>query len=197
MEDTSRRNTVILIVVLALAAFALGLTFADFWIAQGLTSVDSSTSTYRFGAPDIGVLDTLNLYVEGDNRYTRSLRTILIQELEAEGVDIVESEELLDDYDDPVLAVAVTERDIRYNPFLPSAELEVLFAYFWNGNTTYYDDIRAGEPVVIQFTEAGLIREGTLFLVDNTRGVISYQAYINHLASEAAEKIADQILEIE
>jgi hypothetical protein len=197
MVEISDRNTVIAIVALLLVVFAAALAFSNFRIAQSATNKDISASTYTFGDPEVNLRDKLYLHIEGDNLYVKEIRSSLTKVLKDEGVEVFVSEELKDKFDEQVLALGMIDKNIGYNPFTPNAEIEVLFAYFWDGNTSYFDEFLTGESVVVQLTHEGLIKQGTLSLRDKTRGIISYRAYIDHLATKAAEQIVNSIFEIQ
>ncbi|MBD3206676.1 hypothetical protein GF319_10090 [Candidatus Bathyarchaeota archaeon] len=190
----NRNNKIIVIAAITILGLIGLFAFSNFKITRSRTSADTKSSKYEFGDPKIE-LDILYLYVEGNSRFANNLESKLEIIMISKGIDVILTEELVEKYDNQVLAVLISEKDIGYNPLIPSAEMEILFAYFLNGNTSYLEEIRLGEPLVISFTEEGLIKEGKILISDQTQGLVSYRAYVKYLANYSANQIYNQLPE--
>ena len=164
-------------------------------MGQSHTNTDYTGSGIRFGDPQISLRDGLYLYVEGDDRFSRSLQSSLTEAMERGGVKVAITDELVEGFDNQVLVVLVTEKNIDYNPFMPQAMVEIRFVYFSNGNTTYFADIIQEKPLSIRDQGSGAIQEGTIKISDKTKGFTSYKAYIELLTSTAAESVFEHLPE--
>ena len=191
----TRRNTILIVIALLVIGFIGIISASNIRRVQSDTNTDFIGSGFRIGEPIVNLRDTLYLYVEGDDLFSRNLESRLTETLEAEGVEVTATEELIEKYDNQTLAVIVTEKDIVYNPFIPRAEVNIFYAYFSNGNTSYFDVLFQNEPIVVGESEPALIEEGRISLSDRTRGFTSYRAYIDLLASSAAKSIFDHLPE--
>ena len=191
----TRRNIILTIIALLVIGFIGVITATNIRMVQSETNTDFIGSGFRFGEHVVDLRDTLYLYVEGDDLFARNLESSLTEILEAEGVEVAATEELMEKYDNQTLAVIVTEKELAYNPFTPRAEVEIFYGYFSNGNTSYFDLLFQNEPIAIGDSEPGLIQEGRISLSDRTRGFTSYRAYIELIASSAAKSIFDHLPE--
>jgi len=89
------------------------------------------------------------VYVEGEDRVTDELRAQLTRNLRENGTEVLEVEELEEQFDQQILAVALSDRTISFNPVCPSARLDVFFFYSSSGNASYFDDFKSGnQPTV-------------------------------------------------
>lgn len=183
------RRKSMLVVLVSVIIISLAFLFLDFSAANSETRADSQVSIASSGKPETDLTGELYIFVEKDDGLTEVLKSRLTEELRGQGIKIFEVKSLGEKYDDKALAVATLKREISYNPFFPSADLEVLFFYSSNGNTSYFGAIKRGEvpPFIIEHKE--LFIEGHLKLTDVTRGIISLRAYQNHLADEIAKNI--------
>jgi hypothetical protein len=188
-------KTIIALIALLVIGFICIMSGSNVRMGQSHTNTDYTGSGIRFGDPQISLRDGLYLYVEGDDRFSRSLQSSLTEALEREGVKVAIADELVEGFDNQVLAVLVTEKNIDYNPFMPQAMVEIRFVYFSNGNTTYFADIIQKKPLSIRDQGSGAIQEGTIKISDKTKGFTSYKAYIELLTSTAAESVFEHLPE--
>ncbi|MBC2699866.1 MAG: hypothetical protein HF976_00345 [ANME-2 cluster archaeon] len=180
--------------------------FLDFKAATSDTKIDSQVITAWWSAPsdtkvdsqdgiasnkaEIDLTGELYFFVEEDDGLSEVLKSRLEETLHENGIEIHKIEKLENKYDGKVLMVAILKQDVSYNPFFPSANLNVLFSYSSNGNTSYFEAQKRGSsPVFIIREHKGLFIEGQQQLTDDSRGIISLRAYQNHLADEVAKDI--------
>jgi hypothetical protein len=71
------------------------------------------------GKPEIDFTREIYVYVEGEDRLTDELRAQMIRKLRENGAEVLEVEELEEQFDQQMLAVAQSERTISYNPVFP------------------------------------------------------------------------------
>lgn len=188
-------KTIIALIALLVIGFICIMSGSNVRMGQSHTNTDYTGSGIRFGDPQISLRDGLYLYVEGDDRFSRSLQSSLTEAMERGGVKVAITDELVEGFDNQVLVVLVTEKNIDYNPFMPQAMVEIRFVYFSNGNTTYFADIIQEKPLSIRDQGSGAIQEGTIKISDKTKGFTSYKAYIELLTSTAAESVFEHLPE--
>jgi hypothetical protein len=151
------------------------------------------------GKPEIDFTREIYVYVEGEDRLTDELRAQMIRKLRENGAEVLEVEELEEQFDQQMLAVAQSERTISYNPVCPSARLDVFFRYSSSGNASYFDDFKSGNQPTVQLylDESGsgkLVVAGQLDVRDTTKGITSLKkAYQGHLADEITNHIIQNL----
>ena len=191
-QNRVSNNIAIAAVVILLIGFIGIVSFANVKGVESASNTDYLGSGYRFGDPEVRLWERMYLYVEGDDQFARYLELSLVETLIGEGLDLVLAEKLLDKYDGQALVVMEAERNIRYNPFTPSSEIEVMFVYFSNGNTTHLDNITRNYPIIVH-GGSGVVQEGTISISDRTKGFASYRGYLDLLTSKIAASVFENL----
>ncbi|KAF5419799.1 MAG: hypothetical protein C5S44_10070 [Candidatus Methanocomedens sp.] len=210
MSEIKRKSISRLALILLLFSIVVvslvSIMFLDFRAVTSETKIDSQVITDRFtitpsdtkidsqvgiasNKAEIDLTGELYFFVEEDDGLSEVLKSRLEETLHENGIQIYEIEKLENKYDGKVLMVAILKQDVSYNPFFPSANLNVLFSYSSNGNTSYFEAQKRGDSPVFIIEHSELFIEGQQQLTDNTRGIISLRAYQNHLADEVAKDI--------
>ena len=187
-KSISRLALIVLFSSIVIVSF-VSIMFLDFRAATSDTKIDSQVGIASSNKAEIDVTDELYFFVKEDGRLSEILKSRLEETLHENGIEIHEIEKLENKYDGKVLMVAILKQDIFYNPFFPSANLNVLFSYSSNGNTSYFEAQKRGDSPVFIIEHNELFIKGQQQLKDNTRGIISLRAYQNHLADEVAKDI--------
>jgi len=194
----ARTKIVYTLITVAIIIFVPAFLFLDLRAATSRTNVDSQVNSHSIGEPKIELASGLHIYVEGKDDFASRLRAVLTEKFREDKIKTLNSESLEAKYDGQVLAVAILNRSVSYNPFYPSASLGVLFTYSSSGNTTYFNTLKSGKSTVANLStdksgEGELLIEGRLNLTDNTNGIISLKAYQKHLAEEIASNIIQKL----
>lgn len=187
-KSISRLSLTLLLFSIVIVSL-VSIIFLDFRAATSETNIASQVSTASSKKAEIDLTGELYFFVEEDDRLSEVLKSRLEETLQENGIEIHEIEKLENKYDGKVLMVAILEQDVSYNPFFPSANLNVLFSYSSNGNTSYFEAQKRGDSPVFIMEHNELFIEGQQQLTDDTRGIISLKAYQNHLADEVAKDI--------
>ena len=205
-EKSISRLAMILLLFSIVIVSLVSIMFLDFRAVTSETKIDSQVITDRFtvtpsdtkidsqvgiasNKAEIDLTGELYLFVEKDDGLSEVLKSRLEETLQENAVEIHEIEKLEKKYDGKVLMVALLKQDVSYNPFFTSANLNVLFSYSSNGNTSYFEALKRGDSPVYIMEHKGLFIEGQQQLTDDSRGIISLRAYQNHLADEVAKDI--------
>jgi len=170
----------------------------DFQAAKSVTHVDSQVNRASAGKPEIDFTREIYVYVEGEDRLTDKFRAQMIRKLRKNGTEVLEVEKLEEQFDQQMLAVALSDRTISFNPVCPSARLDVFFLYSSSGNASYFDDFKSGNQPTVQLylDESGsgeLVVGGQLDVRDTTKGITSLKAYQGHLADEITNHIIQNL----
>lgn len=193
MSEIKRKSISRLALILLLFSIVVvslvSIMFLDFRAATSETNIASDVTIASSKTAEIDLTGELYFFVEEDDGLSEVLKSRLEETLHENGIQIHEIEKLENKYDGKVLMVAILKQDVSYNPFFPSANLNVLFSYSSNGNTSYFEAQKRGDSPVFIIEHSELFIEGQQQLTDNTRGIISLRAYQNHLADEVAKDI--------
>jgi hypothetical protein len=185
----NRNLTTTAIILIALIGI---IGFINIRLIQSNTNTEYTGTTFTSGTPEVQLRNPLNLHVIGDDQYTKTLESHLVQLLEKEDIDVTIIEELQTRYEEQTLIVMATEKNIGYNPVTPNAAVQTSFFYFSNGDTSYLDAL-INDEVIELFGGPVLIQEGKIALTDSSLGFASYPGYLDHLALKIAEKIMEHL----
>ena len=193
-EKSISRLALILLLFSIVVVSLVSIMFLDFRAATSETNIASEVTIASYypastNKAEIDLTGEVYFFVEEDDGLSEVLKSRLEETLHENGIQIHEIEKLENKYDGKVLMVAILKQDVSYNPFFPSANLNVLFSYSSNGNTSYFEAQKRGDSPVFIIEHSELFIEGQQQLTDNTRGIISLRAYQNHLADEVAKDI--------
>lgn len=188
------RLALILLLFSIVVVSLVSIMFLDFRAATSETNIASEVTIASYypastNKAEIDLTGEVYFFVEEDDGLSEVLKSRLEETLHENGIEIHKIEKLENKYDGKVLMVAILKQDVSYNPFFPSANLNVLFLYSSNGNTSYFEALKRGNPPIYIMEHKGLFIEGQQQLTDDSRGIISLRAYQNHLADEVAKDI--------
>ena len=181
----NRNLTITAVILITLTGIT---AFINIRAIQSNTNTDYTGTTFASGEPEINLRNPLNLYIIGDDQFTKTLEKHIVEILETEGIDVTLLSELQEKYDEQTLVVIVNEKNTNYNPVTPSATIQTNFYYFSNGDTSYLDPL-LNHSVVEMHDGPVLVQEGNIALSDTSRGFASYPGYLDHLAQKTAENL--------
>lgn len=185
------------LVLAVLAVLALAFALLDFRIARSQTRANTQGGTGTAGErQDIGQLhgQKLILFVEEQEPFSDALRRQLRPALADS--DLFGEVEVVTDFDqqmpEATLVVRVNRADILYTPVFARADIEAELFYSSNGDLSFIErgsfvfQREEGDRVEVQSRQ-------TAELADETIGVISGPAYMNHLARETVEAFMSRL----
>lgn len=184
----SRRQT-LWALLLALVLVLLAFNFLNFRVARSNTQVEHTLSIYRTGqtlpqnmTPGFG----LHYAVESDERLARALSAALKTELETQtpvgsATEIAPQTTMAEE---PLLLVEVAPERL-WTPFYGRATVTAQLFFAYDGDAPWPLD----EAVVFNVSPA-VKADGAFTLTDSSWGLISKEAYHQHLAQALAENIA-------
>ena len=181
------RRALPVVLLLALILVAGSFAFADFQAMESTTDASNTVSTARSNdatAPQDAPL-TLGVFGEGPaaDRFGAALASNLADTW------TVERSESLSDTDGPILVVDVTDREIGYNPFVPSARVSAAFAFVGSGNATLAAGMVTGERPVVLTNQDPYAVEGEVTVEDRSRGIVSWPGYQRHVTEGLAASV--------
>ncbi len=194
---TKRRKILFSILIVFSAVLFLSLFYIEFGIFNSESSVNSDSERFSAMNPELKSSGDLYLYVEGNSK----IKNYLIEELKKElggKFSVYNYANLKEEFDGPVLAVSVLEKDMFYTPFYSNSESRVFSFYSLSGKTKYFKDFissyyGAKEPAVIFNSTEGpqLIKKSELLAEQNIYGIFSINSARRNLANVIAERIAE------
>jgi len=138
--------------------------------------------------------DILYLYLEERGTLGKYLESSIINNLEKEGYKVEIVQEFKDNYGNQTLLVSLPEKNIKYNPFLPTSRIRMLAYYSSSGDTKYFNDFKKeNNPSIVMEAEEGY--QGELFIVskiyleNKSRGILSLNAYREDLANSLGKAV--------
>lgn len=180
--------------VVALLVVTAGFVgFADATALSGQTNTSASTGTARANDATASLSGPVALYVAGDGWLETAIADDLERTLRARGATVTRVHSLAAPTGQPLLAVRVTDADVRYRPLSPSATLAASFAYLTSGNATLADDLLHGEVLVIRSARDAYVVGGDVSLRDRTSGFATWPAYQRRVATATVTAMVDQL----
>ncbi|HNR44442.1 MAG TPA: hypothetical protein PKH80_04680 [Methanofastidiosum sp.] len=174
--------------------FTFSLFTLNYKISKSDTKLNELTSRYSSHNYEIDNSDILYLYLEDRETLGKYLESSIINNLEKEGYTVEIVQEFKDNYGNQTLLVSLPEKNIKYNPFLPTSRIRMLSYYSSSGNTKYFNDFKnENTPSVVFEAEEGY--QGELFIVskiyleNNSRGILSLNAYREDLANSLGKAV--------
>lgn len=187
------RRLIASVLVMTLALLGGAMLLLNFKAASSQTRAEASVATATAGSAE-GVRPgaaSLFLFVEGDDALESALRS----ELEAAlsegprfaGVTVLDRTSVVDEY--PALAVGISDHDVLWTPLYGRSMVVTRFSFASDrGNVSWRDE----SPLVIE-ADATVRSRGQIETRDETWGLISRPAYLEHLAQAAAVQVAGQL----
>ena len=114
---------------MVIVGVACSFLFMDFGASRSETSVNSRAEKFAYMDEMADVSGEIYLYVDGGEE----VDSVLGDELECIASRVVEFAKRKDEFDGPLVAVAVMWEDIDYTPLYSQAEMNVLYFFLWIG----------------------------------------------------------------
>jgi lipopolysaccharide export LptBFGC system permease protein LptF len=193
------KSKVTSVLLLSIIIFVIMLAFfvMDFKAAISETKFESYVSNASANNPSdplyIDFSGGLYVYVMGDDDLSLELKDLMVKKLREKWSGIFEANSLEKNYDKQALIVTLRDRKISYNPFFPSARVEIILYYSSSGNTTGFEDFNNKKRLFANFERSGMVIGGRSELTDDTKGIISLRAYRKYLAEEITKNIVKQL----
>lgn len=174
--------------------FTFSLFTLNYKISKSDTKLNELTSRYSSHNYEMDNSDILYLYLEDRETLGRYLESSLINNLEKEGYAVEIVQEFKGNYGNQTLLISLPEKNIKYNPFLPTSRIRMLAYYSSSGDTKYFNDFKKENTPTVVF-EAGDDYQGELFIVskiyleNNCRGILSLNAYREDLANSLGKAV--------
>ncbi|MDA8217430.1 MAG: hypothetical protein M0Z94_07400 [Dehalococcoidales bacterium] len=189
-----RRSQAILLSVAVVALLGAAFWWLDFHAAQSETRTNSQVTTMSSSA---GTEDPnwpkqrLAVYVDAEDGLGATLAQGLKEEL-GQGPNFTKVTVLdqpTDKADSPLLVVTVAKNDGLWTPVYARTRMEVKVEYASLG------DVRPLHQSPVGFTsgQPSLLVDGHFEVQDNTRGIVSRQAYASMLGNYLAQQIAPSL----
>lgn len=184
----SARLLAVIFVVLAIG-IGVGFAFVDASALQGETTTDSATGTSQLGNATASLDGPVTLAVGGDGWIEQSVGDRVETELIDRGATVTRVDTPNDTLDDPILVVGITEEQVGYTPFTPSATVDARFAYVQSGNATLATSIVRGDPLVVSSNRDVYVVGGSVTVHDRASGVTTWPAYQRRVATATGNAV--------
>ncbi len=154
------------ICLLCIALIVSSFLLVEFTIIKNEYSAHSDVETFAFGNPEVHV-NEIYLYVEENNA---RLEQELVEMLQREGINILESATLKENYGNEVLLVAPLNEEKTYTPIYSKTTAEILFFYSISGTTKYFNEFKSGKSPVVRFSS----EDGDQLIIKGDRNSYGY-----------------------
>ncbi|ADI74701.1 conserved hypothetical protein [Methanohalobium evestigatum Z-7303] len=188
----------LLVVVVVISAFLL----LDFKAATSQTNSNTQSNSYSTNNTGINFSKEVFVYIDGNGSISKGMGSEIIKGFNNAGMQISQIDEFKNKYQKPVFIVTIRNSDILYTPFYSTASIEAFYFYSSKGDTKYYKGFKKGENPTVRFysnesKNGEYIKQGALSMKDSTKGLISLNAYTNHLEKNLATNIIKSFLPVE
>ena len=192
----------IVAVVITTLILSAAFIWTDFHISTSQTKIESQVNTYGFTGQTSEKLPPelpLQIYVEGDDLFSRALRDQLSKRLEAiprfNQVSILNEISILgaqpQNSNPSILVVNSSESGHRWTPIYGRSQFTVNLIFASDGDISWRNDkvVRMNNAIAVQ-----VVRISADFTVqDSTFGLISRIYYNRYLADQVATQIASSL----
>ena len=187
------RSRVLLASLIFLLAIVVAFAVVDLHAMESQTAAESTVGTARANdaVPPVG--GPIQLVVLGDGPVPERLEPALATQLESRWGPVELADDAAPDFDGPVLVVAVTGSDLRYNPVTPSARVSVDFAFVSSGNGTLAEELATGDGGVVLTNENPYVVHGDVTIRDESRGIVTWPGYRSHVVEQLADRFVDAL----
>jgi hypothetical protein len=187
--------TIGIVSLLLIGAVILAFLRLDFSTARSETNAQHTLSTSTISQPDRTIVLARGISVSTANREDDILSMVLLENLVAQlqmtipvdQVTIVDAS--VEEIDQPLLRVEVSQRNIHWNPFVSTASLTVELTYSSDGDIRW----RQNSSIQMRNDESKVYSHGTAQISDRTQGIMSQIAYEKHLGRSVAAEIYKMI----
>lgn len=187
------RSRALLASLLFLLALVVAFAVVDFHAMESQTAADSSVGTARANNASAPVGGPIQLVVLGEGPVAEGLEPALAAKLESRWGPVDRAAEPSPDFDGPVLVVAVTESELRYNPITPSARVAVDFAFVGSGNGTLAERLVTTDSGVVLTNRDAYVAQGGVTIRDESRGIASRPGYRSHVTERLADRFVNAL----
>ncbi|NYT04389.1 MAG: hypothetical protein GKC00_06770, partial [Candidatus Methanofastidiosa archaeon] len=182
-------SIIVLILIFTVSVFSL-----NYKLSTLETKVSESTSKFSSNNYEIDKSQTLYLYLEDRETLGKYLENSIIKNLEKEGYKVELISEFKENYENQTLLISLPEKNIKYNPFLPTSRIRMVAYYTSSGDTEYfYDFKKENNPPVVMRSEDGYTGELIIvskIVLDNTgKGIITLNAYREDLSNSLGTSV--------
>jgi len=181
----------------ALALLFAGLAFAttDFHAMESNTAADVTVGTARATNTTVPLDRPLQLVVLGDGPVAAQLGPALSNGLSPRFADIELADEPAAAYPGAVLVVDVEEAGLDYDPFSPTADVVLEFAFVGSGNGTRARQFVTEDQLLVITNRDRYVLKGDLALRDESRGIVTLPAYRKHVTERLVERLSASLLD--
>jgi hypothetical protein len=180
-----------------IAFLIVAFLFLNFRAAASHTEVEKNVMTAGIGEglPDaMQRREKISLVLVGEGPLIDALQNFILTEMNQAGIgDIDPVQQILTEYQNPVLVVKVEQPDVLWTPLFANSHFTIQAGYSSTGDTTLI-----GEPPVTVDNRHGaaLNMYGEYTIRDRSWGLISRPAYHQSLADSLAREIVASLKEL-
>ena len=197
-----KKSIGILVLVIAILILSAAFIWTDFHISTSQTKIESQISTYGFKGQTSEKLPAelpLQIYVEGDDLFSRALRDQLSKRLKTipqfNQTSILSEISILGDQpqnsNQSILVVNSSESGRLWTPIYGRSQFTVNLIFASDGDISWQNDkvVRMNNPIGVQ-----VVRISADFSVkDSSFGLVSRIYYNNYLAEQVAAQLVKSL----
>jgi hypothetical protein len=198
ISRAEKRAVIALVILFGLGLGAMVFGWLHLDVARGRSATDVRAQTYRSTSGDAetraGPGPAVTLHVDAPGQLGQALGREFYAALQATPAfyDLRLAPILPGETESDVVLVEVRERDLLWTPFYARARLTLSVAYASDGDLSW----RGADTVEMSNAQGSLTRlEAEVSLTDRAYGLVSYPAYLDRVAHEAAWPAVERIME--